>query len=433
MNEIAELNSFIGALQSTSKRAEKEDILRGATEFQKKILEFLCNPYKITGISKKKLNSDKVVRLGEGACDLSALLDYLILHNTGRDVDVQYAAEVAGNSGFPELVCSIVRKDLTLGVSAITLNKIFGKNFIPTFGVMLADRYFDDPDGFVQEGTDFIITEKLDGVRCVLIFDESGAPRFYARSGRKIDGMVELESEAKRLNSAFVYDGELMAEVEGTSNEGYRATMSSVGSDGVKRNLVYHVFDMIKKDEFKTGLSKVPARVRKEMVRQEIEGRYRWIENVPVWYSGKDKSQIDLWLRRAKAEHREGIMINLSEAGYETKRSAGLLKVKTFNECEGFVLSVEHGTGKNEDRLGAVKVGILDKSGRLHVVRVGSGFKDEERDIYWKNPNLVLNKVVEVGYFEVTSNQADDSLSLRFPTWLGRIREDKTLDCMNSI
>ena len=94
---------------------------------------------------------------------------------------------------------------------------------------------------------------------------------------------------------------------------------------------------------------------------------------------------------------------------------------------------MEEGTGKNSNRLGAVKIKILDKAGRYHIVRVGSGFKDFERDLYWKNQSMILNKVVEVGYFEITENQSDDSLSLRFPTWLGRIRQDKDLKSMSSI
>lgn len=433
MSQISELDLFVKRLQSANRRIDKERILLEATEFQKKVLEFLFNPYKITGISKKKLTMDKISQPKDGASDLLALLDYLVLHNTGRDVDIEYAAEVASNSGFPELVCSIVRKDLTLGVSSITLNKVFGKDFIPTFGVMLADKYFDDPEGFVPQGSTFIITEKLDGVRCVLVFDDLGSPHFYARSGREFDGMVELECEARKLNPSFVYDGELIVDLGGTSNEGYRNTMSVVGSNGVKRGLIYHVFDMILEPHFKAGFSPVSARVRKEMVRQEIDGRYRWIQNVPIWYSGTDKSQIDYWLSVARSEHKEGIMINLSESGYETKRSLALLKVKTFNECEGFVISLEEGTGKNSNRLGAVKIKILDKAGRYHIVRVGSGFKDFERDLYWKNQSMILNKVVEVGYFEITENQSDDSLSLRFPTWLGRIRQDKDLKSMSSI
>ena len=39
---------------------------------------------------------------------------------------------------------------------------------------------------------------------------------------------------------------------------------------------------------------------------------------------------------------------------------------------------------------------------------------------------LVLNKIVTIGYFEVSQNSKTKEYSLRFPTWKGIIRNDKT-------
>ena len=56
----------------------------------------------------------------------------------------------------------------------------------------------------------------------------------------------------------------------------------------------------------------------------------------------------------------------------------------------------------------------------------GSGFTDEERLNYWEHPELIMGKVVELKYFEVTQNDKDKTkYSLRFPTWQHRIRTDK--------
>ena len=183
IEDLEEFYTFVKRLQSTNSRLEKERILTSATEFDRAILEFLFNPYKPTGISDKKLGAvhlSPTVKYNRGK--VLPLLSYLTIHNTGSYNDVKFALVTAYSSRYPELVLSLVKKDLRLGVNATTLNKVFGKGFIPTFGVQLSQRYFDNPNKYVPEGTRFIITEKLDGVRCVLIFDEQGKPHFFSRS-----------------------------------------------------------------------------------------------------------------------------------------------------------------------------------------------------------------------------------------------------------
>ena len=39
------------------------------------------------------------------------------------------------------------------------------------------------------------------------------------------------------------------------------------------------------------------------------------------------------------------------------------------------------------------------------------------RDEVWNNKDKYLNKIAEIQYFEETSNQKDDKLSLRFPVF----------------
>jgi DNA ligase-1 len=82
------------------------------------------------------------------------------------------------------------------------------------------------------------------------------------------------------------------------------------------------------------------------------------------------------------------------------------------------VIDLEEGSGRLVGTLGAILVRY--KGG--NVVRVGSGFSDEERALYWSQPDLILHKVVEIKYFESTRN-ADGQESLRFPTWVSNIRD----------
>ena len=48
--------------------------------------------------------------------------------------------------------------------------------------------------------------------------------------------------------------------------------------------------------------------------------------------------------------------------------------------------------------------------------------------------NELIGKVVEIKFFEVTQNQKDATkYSLRFPTWQGRIRNDKGVEDITDV
>lgn len=50
--------------------------------------------------------------------------------------------------------------------------------------------------------------------------------------------------------------------------------------------------------------------------------------------------------------------------------------------------------------------------------------------LYFDKPELIMNKIVTIGYFEVSTNQ-QGGVGLRFPTWKGIIRNDKNEISMN--
>ena len=65
---------------------------------------------------------------------------------------------------------------------------------------------------------------------------------------------------------------------------------------------------------------------------------------------------------------------------------------------------------------------ICDK---LYTCECGSGFTQEERELYWQHPELLINKIVTIKYFEISQDSKTKEYGLRFPIWTSRIREDK--------
>ena len=71
----------------------------------------------------------------------------------------------------------------------------------------------------------------------------------------------------------------------------------------------------------------------------------------------------------------EGLMLHRGDSRYRSGRSMDLLKLKKFDDAEGVVIAHNPGRGRLEGLMGSVTV----RTGLGIVVKVGSGFSDEER------------------------------------------------------
>lgn len=433
--------NLINKLKETPGRIDKENILK---EYQddddiKALFQFIFNPYIVTGISNKKLSKykDNYNEWSEGFevpreywyLDLLDFINHFKSHNTGTDFDVkllvnycqQYTEEEK------ELFYNIITKDVKVGVQPTTLNKIYGKDFIPQFSVQLAQKYFDDPERLLPQNTNYILTTKLDGVRAVIIKTDESV-EIFSRQGQTFENLVEIERDAKQLPSGYVYDGELLLDNKNNldSKDLYRATMKIVSSDDVKRDIIFNCFDCLPIEDFKNGVYKTPCIERKTALHNLLSmSNLYFIKEVEMLYSGNDQSQITYWLDKITSEGGEGVMINIADAPYECKRTKGLLKVKKFQSADVKVIDIEEGTGANKNSLGAVKVEFIGPDNKIYTCKVGSGFKQDERIYFWNHKDEILGKIIEIGYFEITNNQQNDDYSLRFPTFKW-VRNDKT-------
>ena len=420
-------------LQNTNSTLDKQSILKQNenNELFKEVLKFLLDPMIVTGISKKKI--DKDVRIGcyeTESCDyeLSELLNHLKEYNTGRDMDIAYCqfyiSHLTEDEELQNFIKSIITKSLKLGIDVKTVNKVYGKDFIPVLNVMLGTSIEKCK---IPEGTWFTISQKLNGSRC---FYYKG--KLYTRQGKEYTGCEHIIRDIKRLDNDYtldecewVYDGELILNNTSLSDsEAFQKGVGIANSDKEnKEELKLVIFDTLPTDEFEKGQSHSTYRARKlllENYAQRIKAfNLLNIEVVPMFYEGTDQNEIWKWLDYAEENDMEGIMINLNTP-YECKRTKNLIKCKKFYTLDLKVTDVLEGDGRLKGTLGALVVNYKD-----NTVNVGSGFSDEQRKMFWENRDNIIGRVIEVKYKEITKNKDTGLESLQFPVFISLREEGK--------
>lgn len=430
MKEIVQIVKAIG---QTSSYNDKIAILQKYADVVgiKEILKFIYNPYCKTGISTAKLTKAIVNNTARRSIEWPEAILYFSKHKTGSDVDLAFANDFINTCGTKygedarRLACAIVTQDLKIGITATSLNKVYGKDFIPKTGCMLGTLFDDVPQSRIKWPC--IVTEKLDGIRRVLV-KENGVCTFYSRSGHQDTGLIEIVKEAAYLPDNFVYDGELLA--AGTFKDCIaqrQATNSIANSKGLKTGLTFNVFDMIPINDFYAGVCNISAKERKIRLAatlmddslQLLEERWPMLigafgihENLQfikavkilgVVNSIDDITPIveEIWKRGG-----EGVMLNTMSGPYEIKRSKNLLKVKHTEEHVLPVVNVIEGNGKYEESLGAIVVLYTNKYGEQSYLGVGSGFTDDQRNEIWQNPERYIGLNAEIECFGESTNNA---------------------------
>ena len=415
-------------LTETASGLAKRDILTNNKDNGRFTLyiDYLLNPFLVTGISEKKISKETAKSPTRIFDSFSELMGYVLENNTGSDEVIANIRQFLDTQhrDMSDFYSSIITKSAKLGCDVKTINKAFGREFIPQWEVQQSYNIEKSP---LNEDEWFSLSEKLNGVRGTFI---SG--KILSRQGKEFAGLDHITADIERITmllpdtGEWVFDGELIRKnTDGVSdNENFRIGTGLLGQDDADKGCMqFVIFDFLPKNEFTQGASELTYKVRLTAL-QGLKEQIRnlgltAIKTVDVLYTGTDAKMIDFYLEKMVREDKEGLMLN-RDSKYACKRHNGILKVKRFYTVDLKISDVEEGSGRNAGRLGAF---VVDYKG--NTVNVGSGMSDEQRDEYWKIRDKLPGRVIEVKYKEESSDKKTGRLSLQFPIFISLREEGK--------
>lgn len=427
MNTLPTIYKFYTEMKSTTKRNEKIAILEKWKTCKEVVdlLKVIYDPMITFGVT-----SDTVVEYMDankgGSLSCSSLLQ--LLDNLSKRVISGHTAcaycfgfWMYMPDGYTDLFWDIINKDLKLGIDTKTINKVI-PGLIDTFDVALAFDINKSPTYLKRvETEDYLITRKLDGVRCLTVIKD-GDIKFYSRLGHEYTSLSVLKTALSSVlprNYEGVFDGELCV-IDDDGKENFKQAVSEVKRklDQMQRPH-YKIFDMLTLDEFYGKKESEPYSVRLAKATELFKRSETPFLSVlkAVRYS------LDNFMRAQSVVAQKGYegLILRSDTPYRSGRTSDLLKVKKFTDDEYIIEDFKgttklmkglSGTMEPVECLGAV---VIRHKGS--PVDVGSGFSDVQRIDIWRNQDKYLGKRITVKYFEETTDKWG-SPSLRFPIFV---------------
>lgn len=324
----------------------------------------------------------------------------------------------------------ILERTLRAGFSESTINKVFGKGFIPEYKVMLASSHNEKSVANIKYPA--IAQLKADGMRVNAIVTE-GVVTFISRNGKPVDcGTPEMEAELIKMEDLYgepiVIDGELICIKDGKhldrkKSNGYaqKATKGTV-TDEIKQLFHILAWDIIPLYAQDVGKFDRPYYKRYADLASLCQ------ENkliLPI----ESKSVNSIQEANALSadyisQGLEGIILKNADGIWENKRSKNQVKFKAVYDGDFRVVGWEYGKkgSQNEHRMGALVV--ESECGQIRC-SVGTGFSDKDRDETTEENSL--DRIVELQYNEIIrEKKRKDTLSLFLPVFV-EFRDDKTI------
>jgi len=436
MNFVDVLKECQEANGAGSKKAIQAALAK-LDENGRKLMRYAMDPYMVFGV--KKFDRPKQHSSVDSSLDI-----FFELCDNLASRDLTGDAARAGVRGVLALFTKetasylerVIDKDPRAGFSADTFNKVWPKDQIPTFEVMLADKC-DDIEDFEKYITFPCQADyKYDGQRTIAIVRWGMPVEYRARSGKEsehLNGLFDDELMAIRaaVGYDFIMDGEAFA-----SDFTETINAKKAGNDAAKANMKLRAFFMMPLNDWIAQKTSITMEQNRENLTDLLQDTKK-----VVLSEGRivtDYNDMMEYCNHVIDVHKqEGLILKELKAVYTWDRSFSWCKVKRFYPADARIIGFYYGRPKSrlENTIGGAIVAGWTEDGVYFETAVGSGFIDIKtdktimptRDEIMADLKSYIGKTAVIKYQEVSRTKSKKHASLRFPT-IEYIRDDKVVE-----
>ena len=310
-----------------------------------------------------------------------------------------------------EIFLNVLGRDLKIGLNVKSINKVF-KNLIPKPNYMrcavLSEKTLKKINfpAFIQL--------KMDGTyREIHVAD--GQVSGKTRSGEEYFNPV-LFKEMENFPNGF-YTGELT--IEGESRFTGNGLINSLNPPYEK--ITFTVWDYLTDEDY-LEKSKTPYYSRFESLSDIIEkhksNRVKLVPNHEVNSIDEALKYVSDWMEQGL----EGGVLKDKNNVFKNGTSGTQLKIKLKVDAEMRITGFTDGTigTKREGKIGAIQFSNDEGT----IKGQCSGFSDEELDLFTKNKDNLIGRIISVEFNDIVKSESNDYYALSHPRFI-EIRNDK--------
>ena len=410
LNELNESNSSNYKLDILKKYKDNSEL--------KKLLELTYNRNKYNfNVSKNCIIKDNPGILeSNGSKTVDELLSALEILGEGTIRGNEAHQFVHGHlkcldNDNKEIFLNVLGRDLKIGLNVKSINKVF-KNLIPKPNYMrcavLSEKTLKKINfpAFIQL--------KMDGTyREIHVAD--GQVSGKTRSGEEYFNPV-LFKEMENFPNGF-YTGELT--IDGESRFTGNGLINSLNPPYEK--ITFTVWDYLTDEDY-LEKSKTPYYSRFESLSDIIEkhksNRVKLVPNHEVNSIDEALKYVSDWMEQGL----EGGVLKDKNNVFKNGTSGTQLKIKLKVDAEMRITGFTDGTigTKREGKIGAIQFSNDEGT----IKGQCSGFSDEELDLFTKNKDNLIGRIISVEFNDLVKSENNDYYALSHPRFI-EIRNDK--------
>ena len=409
LNELNESNSSNYKLDILKKYKDNSEL--------KKLLELTYNRNKYNfNVSKNCIIKDNPILESNGSKTVDELLSALEILGEGTIRGNEAHQFVFNHLKYldndnKEIFLNVLGRDLKIGLNVKSINKVF-KNLIPKPNYMrcavLSEKTLKKINfpAFIQL--------KMDGTyREIHVAD--GQVSGKTRSGEEYFNPV-LFKEMENFPNGF-YTGELT--IEGESRFTGNGLINSLNPPYEK--ITFTVWDYLTDEDY-LEKSKTPYYSRFESLSDIIEkhesNRVKLVPNHEVNSIDEALKYVSDWMEQGL----EGGVLKDKNNVFKNGTSGTQLKIKLKVDAEMRITGFTDGTigTKREGKIGAIQFSNDEGT----IKGQCSGFSDEELDLFTKNKDNLIGRIISVEFNDIVKSENNDYYALSHPRFI-EIRNDK--------